>query len=309
MLWIHLEEGSSWNGTHYSNNANRLGWAGAGGPNLVYKEDTWQGMEGLLRGKQVALVSWVGALLSWGGEQQQHKCWDWQEKLVEVLSYVSGHSCSEVLCRAWILSAAELAAGELQSQAGKVVHSELHFSSNIVKWSGCLISGLQGFQEFGMKLNNLGTFSDEEYRSSCWTAWQWDVARPPSFPSVPFVTCCAWLCLRAVKAINSHSPLFNSVQRNIGAGPSEMCQAAPRVMALGIRSVGYNFCLGCSLLSCATFSLKVPTPFCFVLPRTTRVQWSVSSCIGKHILEGREMLLPYQQIISHRLFIYLLQRT
>lgn len=94
-----------------------------------------------------------------------------------------------------------------------------------------------GFHEFGMQLNSLGTFSDEESRSSCRAAWHTDVARSLSFPSILFVMCCAWLCLRAVKAINSHLPLFNSVQRNIGAGPSEVCQAAPRVMVLGICSV------------------------------------------------------------------------
>ena len=148
MLWIHLEGRSSWNGAHYPNNPNRLAWVRAEGPNLVYKEDAWQKMGSLLRGKQVALVGWVGTLLSWGGEQQQQKCWAWQEKLVEVLSYVAGHSCSTALCRAWRLSVAELAAGggELQSQTEKVVHSELCFSSITVKCLGCTVSRLQAFR-------------------------------------------------------------------------------------------------------------------------------------------------------------------
>lgn len=126
-----------------------------------------------------------------------------------------------------------------------------------------------------MKLNNLGTFSAEESRSSCSEAWHMAVAWSPSFPSILFVTCCMWLCLRAIKAINSHSSLFNSVQRNIGAGPSETCQAAPRVMALGIHSVvTTSSACGVPLLSYATSSLKVPAPSCFVLPGTTWVQWS-----------------------------------
>lgn len=164
MLWIHLEGRSFWNVAHYPNNANRPGWARAEGPNLLYKGDALEKMGSLLRGKQVAPVGWVGVLLSWGGEQQQRKCWDWQEKLVEVFSYVAGHSCSTALSCAWGLRVAELAAGgrELQSQAGKVAHSELHFSSICL----CKIVRVDAirtpaFQKCGMKLNNAGMSLDE----------------------------------------------------------------------------------------------------------------------------------------------------
>lgn len=148
MLWIHLEEWSSWNGARFSNNANQPEWAGAGGPNLVYKEDAWEGMGGLLRGKQVALVSWVGALLSWGGEQQQLKCW--------LTGKVSGSAF--LCCWAQLQQSASLCLNTLccwacswrATEPGrKVIHSELHFSSNTVKWSGCRILGLQAFRSFG----------------------------------------------------------------------------------------------------------------------------------------------------------------
>lgn len=139
------------------------GWARAEGPNLLHKGDALQKMGSLLRGKQVAPVGWVGVLLSWGGEQQQRKCWDWQEKLVEVFSSVAGHSCSAALSCAWGLRVAELAAGgrELQSQAGKVAHSELLFSSiHLCKIIRVDAIKAPAFQKCAMKLNNSRTSLD-----------------------------------------------------------------------------------------------------------------------------------------------------
>lgn len=160
-----------------------------------------------------------------------------------------------------------------------------------------------------MKLNNLGTFSDKECRSSCWAAWHMDVAQSPSFPSILFVTCCAWLCLRAVKAINSHLPLFNSVQRNIGAGPSEVCAGQfPGWWSLVLAPWLQVLLLGVCLAQLCPFLLKGFLLLCFARNNLGAVV-RVSSCVGKHVLEGGEMLLPYHQIISHRVFIHLLQRT
>lgn len=102
-----------------------------------------------------------------------------------------------------------------------------------------------------------------------------DVARPPSFPGILFVTCCAWLCLRAVKAINSYLPLFNGCAEEHWGKALRSVPGSSQGNGFWHSLHGYNCCcLGCTRLSCATFSLKVPTPSCFVLPGTTRVQWS-----------------------------------
>lgn len=77
-----------------------------------------------------------------------------------------------------------------------------------------------------------------------------------------------------------------------------MCQTFPRVMALGFGSVVATASAGVCPAQLCPFLLKGSHSFllCFARSHLSAVV-RVSSCIGKHILEGREMLLPCHQII------------
>lgn len=260
-------------------------------------------MGSLLRGKQVALVGWVGTLLSWGGEQQQCKCWDWQKKLVEVLPYVAGHSCSTALCHAWRLRVAELAAGcgELQSQAGKAVHAGFHFSSIFVKWSGCVVLGLQAFRSLGWNQTTLGhlqmksaQLGAEQPGTGMWLS--------PSFPGTLLVT--RHGCAKGwSKPLTPTCLSLIVVQRNIGAGAPEACEAAPSLMVpSGCFTVTAAFCLRWTLL--CLFLLKGSCSLLFIWCQEQYSGQSGFLCWQAYF--GRK--LPYQQIISHRHF-NLLQRA